>query len=261
MFKKLLILLFLPLGRSFGQDVHEEETMPIEQSKFALEISGIDAKLKSNVYREKVMSIDNRQDMEQNAIEYFDYFPPQFYLNQAAGKNAGAKHETSMDDYANVTAEISGATLDNLRCYKIADKYEVTYEPTGIVYHYDNVMFYYEDQSGQPVASVTYSKKRACNLVNETKIINFYSHQNNEITISPNPAHQFVDLSLNIKVAGDYKLSVIDINQKPVAELIKKHMELGINKFSVPVNLAPGQYFVVLRSSDSKPISKKLIIE
>lgn len=261
MFKKLLILLFLPLGRSFGQDVHEEETTPVEQSKFALEISGIEAKLKNNVYREKMMTIGNGQDKEQNAIEYFDYFPPQFYLNKATGKSAGTQHETSMVDYANVTAEIDGATLENLRCYKIADKYNIAYKSTGIAYHYDNVMFYYEDQSGQPVASVTYIKKRTGILVNETKIVNFYGRQNNEITISPNPAHQFIDLSLNIKVAGDYELNVIDINQKPVAGLIKKHMEPGISKFSVPVNLVPGQYVVVLRSSNSTPTSKKLIIE
>jgi hypothetical protein len=106
-----------------------------------------------------------------------------------------------------------------------------------------NVRFYGED-----VENVSY-KLASSNAIN-----------NNSLSNTPNPAVNYTEISVNIPVAGTYKLVVYDNNGNFVSEVANSDFEIGTYNFiwdcSKVVN---GTYFYSLEGADTS-VTKSLII-
>lgn len=263
MYRQTLLLLLLPFGKIWAQDAGAEQAPPAVASPYEAEIAQTVAGLKGAVTPGRTQLTTGKENTAQTAIAHFDYFPFDYYRNAGSGAEQGIQHETSRENHVHVNLEIDGRHFEQLTCYQVEDKYQAVYQPTGITYQYDNTSFFYEDPEGKLIASVIYIRKKTGNLGNEQKLVLLHAAGNNEpvISIAPNPVRRSFTLGLQIHTGDDYEVRVLDIQQKPVALLLKKNIQPGNHKYTVPVNLAPGHYLLMLKGSKSKPSFQKLIIE
>ena len=92
------------------------------------------------------------------------------------------------------------------------------------------------------------------------KLATGVSFDNNSLSSTPNPANSFTYITVNIPVAGNYKLAIYDDNGSLVKRIANSNFEVGPYTFSWDCSkVVSGTYFYTLESANTS-ITKSLII-
>jgi hypothetical protein len=86
------------------------------------------------------------------------------------------------------------------------------------------------------------------------------NHLSDQFIIYPNPAKSEINLRINADSKSDNTSIVIQNIFGGIILEFKTNMVLGLNSYSIPLNISAGTYYINLVSDNSSPISQKLII-
>ena len=104
----------------------------------------------------------------------------------------------------------------------------------------------------------TIVKLRSINNIEKIAV----AKNNFEMSVSPNPAHEFLNVQFSVAKSGQIKLDLISVDAKINYNLLQQKINVGAQKMNIilPAEILPGMYFLKLTTAEGSSV-KKILIE
>jgi len=261
----ILLCCLLPAVQAMAQETHEHlqtaVPTPLKQEVLQLEADLLHSQENLN------SSIWQRPGSEgsEMLIAGQDYFRGELFTGERSREMAEGEiaHNFNVEKYSGSDLPAAGGMPENVTCYVIKDQYQIKGNNTvEDNFNYDNTYFLFKDKNGNIIRTVYYIERTVGFLKSEYTFVQqgLGTLKDNTLLVTPNPADANVNLHYEIGKADRYSLRITDMNGKTVMSVLDgKPLEAGSYDQSLPLQLSPGTYMVVLKSKNTTAVTQKLI--